>query len=144
VSAPSLTSVFLVKEGVSEQHWTSDGKRFNVKALYDYARSVCDPEQIPLTALKYGFEHTTVDEDRWSPEFVARCKEADMKYPILVVQDQNQKMWIADGNHRYGRAVMRGDEMILGYIVLERDIPDKAIDPSPPGTGDESSHKKEV
>jgi hypothetical protein len=142
MTTPSLASVFLVKEDVWKQHWTSNNNRYNVGMLYDYAKSVSDPEDIPLDALKYGFEHTHVDEDHWSPEFVARCKEADLQYPILVVQDRHGKMWIADGNHRYGRAVMRGEELISGYIVMERDLPDKAIEPKAPGDDDESSHRR--
>lgn len=136
MATPSLMSVFLVKEDVDHQHWSSNGNRYNVGALYRYAQAVAEPEEIPLDSLKKGFENTHVDEDKWSQEFIARCKQADMKYPILVVQDDKDRLWIADGNHRYGRAIMRGDEMITGYIVMERDLPEKAIEPLPPGEND--------
>ena len=137
---PSLRSVFLVKEDVYHQHWTSNKKRYNVGMLYDYAKSVTDPEDIPLDSLKYAFEHTNVDEEKWSDEFVERCQEANLDYPILVVQDNKGRLWIADGNHRYGKAVMYNQEMISGYIVREKDLPEKAIEPAPEEE-DSHSHK---
>jgi len=100
--------------------------------LYDYAKSVADPEEIPLDSLSYGFDHTNVDEEKWGPEFNARCNQASMDYPILVVKDKKNRLWIADGNHRYGKAVIQADEFISGYIVDEKNLPDKAIEPAPP------------
>jgi len=137
----SLRDVFLVKEDVDHQHWTSDGNRYNVGALYSYAKSITTPEQIPLDSLKKGFEKTNVDEEKWSPEFIERCNDTNMDYPILVVKDSKNKLWIADGNHRYGKAVMQADEMIWGYIVDEKDLPEKAIEPEP-SDEDTGSHKQ--
>jgi hypothetical protein len=124
-----MKDLFLQKESVHHQHWTSDGKRYNVGMLYDYARSVAGPQDIPLSALKRGFEGTDLDEEKWSDEFVERCQQANLDYPILVVQDDKQRFWIADGNHRYGKAVIRGDEFVSGYIVRELDLPEEAIEP---------------
>lgn len=138
---PKLTELFLVKEDVDHQHWSSNGKRYNVGALYDFAKAVTDPEDIPLDSLKYGFEHTNLDEEKWTPEFNARCREADLSFPILVVQDRKGRLWIADGNHRYGKAIMQAEEFISGYIIHEKDLPEKAIEPLPAGS-DESSHKR--
>jgi hypothetical protein len=131
MGTPSLRSVFVVKEDIDHQHWTSSGKRYNVGALYDFARAVSEPEEIPLDSLKRGFEKTEVDEEKWSDEFVDRCQDADLSYPILVVQDSKGRLWIADGNHRYGKAVMQAQEFIPGYIVQEKDLPEKAIEPAP-------------
>jgi hypothetical protein len=107
--------------------------------LYDFAKAVSDPEDIPLDSLKYGFEHTNVDEEKWSDDFVRRCQQASLGYPILVVRDRKDRLWIADGNHRYGKAVMQAQEMISAYVVDERDLPDKAIEPAPK---DKDSHRR--
>ena len=136
----SLRDVFLVKEDIHHQHWTSNKKRYNIGALYDYAKSVTDPEEIPLDSLSYGFKHTNVDEEKWGPEFNKRCRETNMDYPILVVKDRKGRFWIADGNHRYGKAVMQADQMILAYVVDEKDLPEKAIEPEP-DADDQRSHK---
>jgi hypothetical protein len=64
-----------------------------------------------------------------------------MDYPILVVKDSKKRLWIADGNHRYGKAVIQADEFIMGYIVDENDLPDKAIEPEPSGEDSTHSHK---
>lgn len=138
----SLRDVFIFSEGSdpSHQHWTSDGIRYNVGALYSYAKAVTEPEEIPLDSLKRGFEKTNLDETKWSDEFVQRCQEASLDFPILVVQDAKKKLWIADGNHRYGKAVMQNDEMILGYIVMEKDLPEIAIEPNP-SEDDKKSYK---
>ena len=137
---PTMSQLFLVKEDVHHQHWTSDGKRYNVGMLYDYAKAVTDPEEVPLDALKKGFENTNVDEEKWSDDFVQRCEETNLDYPILVVKDRKGCFWIADGNHRYGKAVMQGLEMIDAYVVDEKDLPEKSIEPEP-GEGDTGSHE---
>ena len=140
---PSLRSVFLVKEDVYHQHWTSNGDRYNVGMLYDFAKAAADPEDIPLDSLKYGFEHTNLDEEKWSDDFVERCREANLDYPILVVRDRKGRLWIADGNHRYGKAVMQAEEFVQGYIVDEKDLPDKAIEPAPKMKGSHGRTKSE-
>lgn len=141
MSFPTMKQLFLVKEDIDHQHWTSDGNRYNVGMLYDYAKAVTEPEEVPLDALKKGFENTNVDEDKWSAEFVERCQNTNLDYPILVVKDRKGRLWIADGNHRYGKAVMQGDEMIVAYVVDEKDLPKKAIEPEP-SEEDLGSHKK--
>lgn len=141
MSVPSLKSLFLMKEDIYHQHWTSNDNRYNIGMLYDYAKTVADPEEIPLDSLSYGFEHTNVDEEKWGPEFNARCNQANMDYPILVVKDKKNRLWIADGNHRYGKAVIQAEEFISGYIVDEKNLPDKAIEPAPEGEEDTHSHK---
>lgn len=133
MSMPKLTEIFLIKEDVYHQHWTSNGKRYNVGTMYDFAKAVTDPEDIPLDSLKYGFEHTNTDEEKWTPEFNDRCRQASLDYPILVVQDKKNRLWIADGNHRYGKAIMHAEEFISGYIIREKDIPEKAEEPAPHG-----------
>ena len=144
MSMPSIKSLFVVKEDVYHQHWTSHDVRYNVGMLYDYAKAVTEPEDIPLDSLSYAFNHTNVDEEKWSPEFNARCNKANLDFPILVVRDKKNRLWIADGNHRYGRAVMNADEFISGYIVDEKDLPEKTVEPLPPDEeGDESSHVAE-
>ncbi len=142
MSTPSMRQLFLEKSDPFHQHWTSNHKRYNVGALYDFAKASTDPEDVPLDALKYGFEHTNVDEDRWSDEFVRRSQESNLDYPILVVRDRKGRLWPADGNHRYGKAVMQAQEMISAYIVDERDLPEKAIEPAPSEDDDrEHSHR---
>jgi hypothetical protein len=134
-----MAQLFLIKEDIHHQHWTSNKKRYNVGMLYDYAKAVAEPEEVPLDALKKGFENTNVDEEKWSDEFVQRCQETNLDYPILVVKDNKNRLWIADGNHRYGKAVMQAQEMIQAYIVDEKDLPEKSIEPEP-GEEDSGSH----
>lgn len=138
---PRLSKIFVIKEDVYHQHWTSDGNRYNVGMLYDYAKAVTDPEEIPLDALQYGFEHTNVDEKKWSDAFVTRCQESSLDFPILVVKDKKGKFWIADGNHRYGKAVMQNLEMIDAYVVDEKNLPEKAIEQDT-DEDDSGSHKQ--
>ena len=139
----SLRDVFIMKEGVEGQHWTSDGNRYSIQKMYDYAKSVTDPEQIPVSALAHSFEHTELDEEKWSDAFNSRCNAADLKYPILVARDKNGKLWISDGNHRYGKALMKNIEMIYGYVIDEKDIPEKALEPKV-GSSKNNSHKKKA
>lgn len=141
MSVPRLCEIFLINEDVYHQHWTSNDNRYNVGMLYDYAKTVTEPEEVPLSALQYAFEHTNLDEEKWTDEFVRRCEETDMSYPILVVRDK-KRMWIADGNHRYGKAIMQNDEMILAYVVQEKDLPELAIEPEPNSDEDSGSHKQ--
>lgn len=128
MSTPSLLSVFLMKEQ-ADQHWTSNGNRFNVFKLYDWLESEgYEPIEIDMGMLKDGFENTNFDEPRNSEAFWARAERAGDD-PILVVYDDDDKWWIADGNHRYGRKLRDGDRSILGYVVYEGDLPEEAIEP---------------
>lgn len=123
-----MSEVFRIRESLDAQHWTSGDKRYNIQRLYDFAEASTDPEDVPIDSLMYGFRHTDVDEEKWSPEFVRRCQEADLSYPILVVQDAKKRFWVADGNHRVGKAIMQGLEMVPAYVVRERDLPEKALE----------------
>jgi hypothetical protein len=58
------------------------------------------------------------------------------------VQDNKDRLWIADGNHRYGKAVMFAEEFISGYIVMEKDLPEKAIEPAPEEDKKKTKKKK--
>lgn len=136
---PKLTDLFLIREGLESQHWSSDGRRYRVDLLYAFAEASAEPEEIPITSLRYGLEHTNLDEPRWSPEFIKRARESDLSYPILVVMDSKKRLWVADGNHRVGKAIMQGLNAISGYVVRERDLPEKAIEPRE--EGDEGSHR---
>jgi hypothetical protein len=127
MSNPSLKSVFLIKEA-SQQHWTSNGVRYSVGALYDYAKEKVDPIPIGIEVLRKGFEGTKTDEPKWSPAFMQRADKAG-DAPILVVTDEEGEFWIADGNHRYARALSRGEQEITGYVVAEWELPPEAIDP---------------
>ena len=45
MSMPSLRSLFLIKEDVYHQHWTSNKKRYNVGMLYDYAKAALEEQK---------------------------------------------------------------------------------------------------
>jgi hypothetical protein len=128
MSMPSLSSVFLIKESVDSQHWTSNGVRYNVGRLYDWVSQHRDPFPIELALLKHGFDNTSVDEDKGSETFWKRANAAGDD-PILVVVDENDDMWIADGNHRFARAWRDGEGTITGYVVGEWELPEDAIEP---------------
>jgi hypothetical protein len=124
-----MTDLFLVKESVDSQHWTSNGKRYNVGKLYKWARQNGHAIQIiPVAKLKKGFEKTKTDEPKGSEKFWERAERAGNE-PILVAVDQKNRWWIADGNHRYARYVREGFSEIMGYVLKENDLPESAIEP---------------
>jgi hypothetical protein len=128
MSFPSMKALFMVKESVDNQHWTSNGKRYNIGKLYSWARqNGHEVEVIPLGWLKSGYLKTKTDEAKDSPAFWARAEAAGDE-PILVVHD-DKNFWIADGNHRYARADRDGKRNIEGYVVRECDLPEDAVEP---------------
>ena len=126
---PKMTDLFLIKESVESQHWTSSGKRYNVAKLYKWARqNGHDIKIIPVDKLQYGFSKTKTDEEKDSDAFWDRAERAGDE-PILVAIDEKERYWIADGNHRYARAQRNGQRVIQGYVVREADLPEDAIEP---------------
>lgn len=126
---PKMTELFLVKESVDRQHWTSNGKRFNVGKLYSWARqNGHEIKIIPIDKLEYGYNKTRTDEDKESDAFWDRAYSAGDE-PILVAVDDQERPWIADGNHRFARAKRDGLKVIQGYVVRESDLPDDAVEP---------------
>lgn len=130
MSLPKMTELFRIeKESVDRQHWTSNGKRYNVGKLYRWARQNGHKiEIIPLNKLSRSFDRTRTDEPKDSPAFWARA-EAAGEEPILVAIDDKERWWIADGNHRFARAERDGLQDIQGYVVRESDLPEDAIEP---------------
>jgi len=45
------------------------------------------------------------------------------------VKDLKERLWIADGNHRFARKQRDGFDTIVGYIVEEKNLPKYAIEP---------------
>lgn len=126
---PTMKQLFNIKESVDNQHWTSNGKRYNIGKLYSWARqNGHDVEIIPISNLKAGFDRTKTDEKKDSDAFWKRADAAGDD-PILVVVDDMGMEWIADGNHRFARNERDGQEGIAGYRVNERDLPEDAIEP---------------
>lgn len=129
MSFPKMVDLFLVKESVDSQHWTSNGKRYNVGKLYSWARQNGHEVQIiPVSDLKHGYDKTKTDEEKGSEAFWERAERAGNE-PILVAIDTKGRKWIADGNHRYGRALRDGCEDIQGFVVNESELPASAIEP---------------
>lgn len=129
MAIPRMTDLFLRKESVDTQHWTSNGNRYNVGKLYRWARqNGHDIEIIPVSQLTKGFEHTNTDEEKGSDEFWKRADEAGDD-PILVVVDEKRRWWIADGNHRFARYQRDGATHIRGHILMESELPRDAIEP---------------
>jgi hypothetical protein len=126
---PKMTELFGVKESVDRQHWTSNGKRYNVGKLYKWARQNGHEIQIiPVKDLEKGFNKTKTDETKESEAFWERAERAG-SHPILTVIDEKNRHWIADGNHRFAKAKRDGLTEIHGYVVNESDLPADAIEP---------------
>lgn len=126
---PKMTELFLVKESVDSQHWTSNGKRYNVGKLYKWARQNGHEIQIiPLEKLASQYDRTKTDEEKGSEAFWERADNAGDD-PILVTIDHKQRWWIADGNHRFARAQRDGADGIHGFVVNESELPEDAIEP---------------
>jgi hypothetical protein len=124
-----MRALFLVKESIDTQHWTSNGKRYNIGKLYSWVRqNGHEVEIIPLDRLRDGYRRTKTDEEKESGAFWRRAEVAGDE-PILVAIDEKDRWWICDGNHRFARAERDGLDSIEGYVVLERDLPQDAIEP---------------
>lgn len=129
MSFPRMVDLFMVKESVDSQHWTSRGKRYNVGKLYKWARQNGHEIQIiPLDKLAPQYDRTKTDEQKGSEAFWERAERAG-DHPILVAIDHKQRWWIADGNHRFARAQRDGLNEIHGYVVNEAELPEDAIEP---------------
>jgi hypothetical protein len=100
----------------------SPDDEFSVPELFDWAKNNVPLTNIPTKALEENIEHSESDEAWGSEEFHERAMQADLSYPILVFEDENGFLWIADGMHRLYKAMHEGRDTLQGYIVNENQL----------------------
>ena len=113
-----------------EQTFSDNTGEYKVPDILAHAKRYYPQEvSMPVALLLHNLEpseHETGDELPGHPEFIERAIEADLSYPILVIdyQDEEPRYWIADGVHRlwkavHGRAPL---ESIQAHIVPSADL----------------------
>lgn len=113
---------------------SSDGQKFSwrVGDIHDYVDGRGYPIQIPVELLEEDnlqmSPDDVADEVVGSPEFIARARESDLSYPIIVVRyppsrrDPDGALFIADGVHRLWKAIDEGLEFIDGFLIDQDDL----------------------
>ena len=111
------------KEGLEDTSWEDNGKKITLQQLLDVIKHypvvqapIEKVKKISLTPRSGGIE----------PD---RVKNADIKYPIIiVVDDSGNYESILDGNHRANKAIQNGSKTILAKLVNIKKLPSEFQD----------------
>ena len=104
-----------------EQHdstFSSNGKEYRLNVIFEMTKNQ-KPMEMDIDLFTWILPYTTVQE--------SRVTTADLKAPILVFFDPDDKRWIViDGAHRLTKAVRQKEKTILCKIVNQTML-DKAL-----------------
>ena len=110
---------------------------WNVVDIERYATKHGKIEKISIVELERHLEPTdeeSTDERPNTPEFAARAMNANMSYPIIVIDyggdrgpggylaDYDKGLWIADGVHRIFKAKHCGHKSINALIITDDEL----------------------
>jgi hypothetical protein len=108
-------------EGLEDTSWTNaDNKKLTLKQLLDVIKNY-PTTQVPIEKLK----KIVIKKDSGGIE-TPRLDKADVKYPIIIVIDDNNNFrYILDGNHRVQKAMAAGLKSIPAKLLNIKDLPEK-------------------
>ena len=104
---------------------SNEGLRaWDVDRLRELTREL-QPQQVPLAEIReinepYWFGDGIAPSVREVVEHARLIEDADLQYPVILCPDRR----VMDGMHRIGKALLRGDESILAYVLLALPAPD--------------------
>jgi disulfide oxidoreductase YuzD len=107
-------------------------KDYNVKELYDlgFGKHISDPNYLKTVNI---FDKKTnkwvkfydLPEEKQKAQieiFKKRIMKSNLKYPLLVAEDDGKPGALVDGNHRLEKAYLTKQAMIKGYVIPWNDL----------------------
>lgn len=91
----------------------SEGKSYRVDDLIALTEKL-KPESIPVRRLSWIMLYTEVDRDR--------INQANLKVPVIVVQDEKKRYVTLDGAHRLAKAMELGATSLPCYLLKAKDL----------------------
>jgi len=89
--------------------WTNQYTTVTVKQLVPYLS-----EEVELQVNKIR-PHVELEQER--------VEKADLNYPIIIVQQNNQPLYVLDGNHRLQKAINLKQKTIKARMLELNSIP---------------------
>jgi hypothetical protein len=117
--------------------WGDGEVEYHVGDLIHLAESTKDVEEVPFSDIEKSFEETESDEEVESRDFQERADKADLKYPVILLRQEDGSLDIMDGKHRAWKAREKG--VPLKARILEWDD----LEDLPQVEGEEPEKEKE-
>jgi hypothetical protein len=101
--------------------WSNDdsetGGEWHVGDLIHQAESTKEVEEVPIADIEESLSSLSADEEVGSKEFRERADKADLKYPVILMRNEDGSLDIVDGSHRAWKA--REQKVPLKARILE-------------------------
>ena len=112
---------FTMIEGLHDTSWENDeGDKISLVDLL-FATENIPVQDLPIKWIKPHLLSWDGDEEE-----VKKIESADLKYPILILVDDDGKfISIIDGHHRAQKAVRKGKDTIKGKLIKINSLPKK-------------------
>jgi ParB-like chromosome segregation protein Spo0J len=118
-----LKDVFITESRFHGQVYTApDGRQFDVPKLTYWAQEFLDITDVRPKDLLMSKS----DEKHGSKEFKQHADEIKIS-PIVVVELEDGRLQIADGNHRAWKAMEAQMKRMPAYVIPWEDLPDCAL-----------------
>ena len=109
----------IINEGLHDTSWENEeGDKITLLDLLDATEDI-PVEDYPVEELKPHLLTWDGDEEE-----VKKIEKSDLKYPILIfVNDNNKFITIIDGHHRAQKAVRKGLDTIKAKVIPINSLP---------------------
>lgn len=107
-----------------DQTFSDETGTWRVPDLHEYAVENGKKVSIPISKLMNNLEpsdHERGEDLPGHPLFIIRANDADLKFPILVVEYPDG-LWIADGVHRLWKAKQKKRKNIDAYLIKNDEL----------------------
>jgi len=109
---------------ISENHfdqslYTINGKNYKVSELADWAKKNLRPVALNISDIQSKYidaKGLFIDVEK-GEDWYERSMNANLSFPILVLENPDNKWEIIDGNHRVWKAWKTGMQTINAYLI---------------------------
>jgi len=111
---------YLLENHFDQSLYTINGKNYKVSEIADYAKQNLRPVALNISDIQNKYidsKNLFIDVEKNS-EWRKRCENANLSFPILVLERPDGKWEIIDGNHRVWKAwKLEGMKTINAYMI---------------------------
>lgn len=110
------------KDWFSGATYRIDGKTYSVKQLAGWAKENLVPVNLAMAQIQNKYINANdlfVDAEG---EWTQRSMKTDLSYPILVLELDDGRFDIIDGNHRVWKAWKNGVKAVKAYLIKKKDL----------------------
>jgi hypothetical protein len=106
-----------LNEGL-EDKWTHNDTTVTLRQILDVTKN------IPVTNISTDILKSKVLNWDGNPEEIKKIEKSDLQYPVLIiVNNNNDILYILDGNHRIQKAIMNKIPTVVVKLIKLSELP---------------------